>query len=1088
MSTRLTVYRASAGSGKTFTLAVQYIKLLIAAAGGTTYRHILAVTFTNKATAEMKDRILQQLYGIWKNLPSSQRYLDALRTELRQDDPGQLTDEEIRQRAGRALRNILHDYSRFRVETIDSFFQSVLKNLAHELSLTANLQVDLNDKDMLGHAVDSIMGRLHLQPRTLSWILEYVDDRIRNDERWDVSRETKDFARWIFSPAYLAGSEALRAVLDDDKRMAAYRRKLQEIKASATDTLTSAVTHFRDELEARGLVCTDFKTGSTLNTYLNALVEKGFEAEFKPTLQKYLEDPENMLVAAKRTRKEWLEAAAYFQGLLQEIRDFQLSLAEDFNTASLALKHLNPLRLLGCIDEEVTSLTNETNRFLLAKTPILLNDLIDESDTPFIFEKMGTEFHHVMIDEFQDTSTLQWKNFKILLLENLAGGGSNLLVGDVKQSIYRWRNGDWTILNNIGEEMKAQRPLVRQLLYNYRSERRIINFNNAVFEKAARVLDDLHPEGARIRLSEAYQDVKQECPAGKKDEGYVCARFYPNKRKTAEYDWEALMLEDLCQQVTELHRAGVAYSQMAILLRQRKHAAPVVACFAERLPDVKLVSDEAFRLSSSVGVNMLIAALRVLDDPDDKVSLAYLALHYRHDILQQAPDLNHVLLTENPAEGLPEAFTADAERLRLMPLYELQEELFRLFALQQLDKQDAYFFAYFDQVTAYLQDNPSDIRSFLAFWDDQLAAQTIPSGEMEGIRIFTIHKSKGLQFHTVFIPYCHWDVERDKNLASSNDLLWCAPDKEPYNELPLIPVSPCGQMKNSIFRNDYEEEHLQRRVDALNTLYVALTRAEKNLYVWAKAKPEMTESGTVGDLLYAALPTDLPGAVLEEEDITTFTYGSPVGSREATGGPGDNRMEPTYANLPVKMQSFASRIEFKQSNRSEKFIRQTGDDDTPPDTADAAGQNTYIRQGKLLHYIFSTLHTADELEAVLQQCESEGILGREIQKERLRRWVTKGLERPMIADWFSGRYRLYNECSILSTDAETGECVVRRPDRVMTNDREIIVTDFKFGTPRPEYHDQVREYMHLLQQMEPRKAVKGYLWFVYTNKIEEIKG
>lgn len=1086
MHSRLTVYRASAGSGKTFTLAVQYIKLLIATAGGTNYRHILAVTFTNKATAEMKDRILQQLYGIWKSIPSSHRYLEALKAELARDGLNGLTDEDIRLRAGRALRNILHDYSRFRVETIDSFFQSVLKNLAHELSLTANLQVDLNDKEMLGHAVDSIMSRLHLEPRTLSWILEYVDDRINNDDRWDVSRETKDFARWIFSPDYLAGSEALRAVLDNDKRMLAYRRKLHEIKAGTMDTLTSAVAHFREELETRGLVCTDFKTGATLNTYLNALTEKGFDADFKPTLQKYLESPENMLVAAKKKDRQWLDAAAHFQELLQEIRNFQLSLAEDYNTASLALKHLNPLRLLGCIDEEVTSLTNETNRFLLAKTPILLNNLIEESDAPFIFEKMGTEFHYVMIDEFQDTSTLQWRNFKILLLENLAGGGNNLLVGDVKQSIYRWRNGDWTILNNIGEEMKAHRPLIRQLAYNYRSERRIINFNNAVFDNAARLLDGLHPN-ARLKISEAYKDVKQECPAGKKNEGYVCACFYPNKRKTAECDWEALMLENLCDRVSELHRAGVDYSQMAILLRQRKHAAPVVARFAERLPDVKLVSDEAFRLSSSTGVNMLIAALHVLDDPDDKVSLAYLALHYRHDIQQQALDLNEVLIAQNPDEHLPETFTAATERLRLMPLYELQEELFRLFSLEKLEKQDAYLFAYFDQVTAYLQDNPSDIHSFLAFWDEQLSAQTIPSGEMEGIRIFTIHKSKGLQFHTVFIPYCHWDVERDKNTTLSNDLLWCAPGKEPYNELPLIPVSPCGQMKNSIFRDAYEEEHLQRRVDALNTLYVALTRAEKNLFVWAKAKPEITESGTVGDLLCAALPTDLEGAVLEEEDITTFTYGTPVTTQRAAGRETDNRMELSYSNLPVKMRSFASRIEFKQSNRSERFICQAGDEDMP-DTPTAPEQNTYIRQGKLLHYIFSTLHTADELETVLRQFESEGVLGKEIQKERLRKWVTKGLERPMIADWFSGRYRLYNECSILSTDAATGECIVRRPDRVMTDDREIIVTDFKFGKPRPEYHDQVREYMHLLQQMEPQKAVKGYLWFVYTNKIEEIKG
>lgn len=1084
MENRLIVYKASAGSGKTFTLAVQYIKLLIASAGGTAYRHILAVTFTNKATAEMKDRILQQLYGIWKGVPSSEDYLKAVKKELAEDGGDVPTDEEIRRRAGKALRNILHDYSRFRVETIDAFFQSVLKNLAHELSLTANLQVDLNDKEMLGNAVDRIMERLHLDTRTLSWILEYVDDRISNDERWDVSRETKDFARWIFSPAYLKGGAALRTVLDDDKRMMRYRRTLQDIKADAMDKLMSAVEHFREELDTYGICCTDFKSGSTLNTYLNALTEKGFDAEFKLTLERYLETPDNMLVKAKLADDRWQKAAAHFQELLQTVRTFQTSLRTDYNTASLALKYLNPLRLLGVIDEEVSTLTQETNRFLLAKTPILLNDLVEDSDAPFVFEKMGTEFKHVMIDEFQDTSTLQWRNFKILL-ENLVDGRGNLLVGDVKQSIYRWRNGDWTILNNIGKEMAAQRPRIRHLDYNYRSERRIITFNNRLFARAAQLLDDLHPE-APLKLAEAYADVAQQCPEGKEDKGLVRVRFYPNRRKTAEADWEEQMLDDLCEQVDELHRAGVAYAQMAILLRQRRHAAPLVAHFAQRLPEVQLVSDEAFRLSSSVGVNMLIAALRTLDDPDDKVSPAYLALHYHRDVLRTPLSLNELLLTDT-ASHLPAAFVTATERLRLMPLYELQEELFRLFSLQRLDKQDAYFFAYFDQVTAYLQDNPSDLRSFLSFWDEQLAMQTIPSGETDGIRIFTIHKSKGLQFHTVFLPYCHWDVERDKNSSASGDLLWCVPDKAPYDELPLIPVSPCAQMKDSVFREAYEEEHLQRRVDALNTLYVALTRAEKNLLVWGKAKDELTENGTVGDLLRAALPTELEGVTLVEEETLTFTYGQAVTTGKAARQEADNRMEPAYENLPVAMQSFAAAIDFRQSNRSEKFIRQAGEEETDGTPGKEDGQDAYIRQGKLLHYIFSTLHTAADLDAVLRQFESEGVLGKEIQKERLRQWVTRGLERPVIADWFSGRYRLYNECSILSTDAASGEYIVRRPDRVMMSDREIIVTDFKFGRPRPEYHDQVREYMHLLHEMEPQKRVKGYLWFVYTNQIEEIK-
>ncbi len=1083
MSSRLTVYKASAGSGKTFTLAVQYIKLLIETpASASAYRHILAVTFTNKATGEMKDRILGQLYGLWKGIPSSDGYLQALKRAIADEGGTPPPDDEIRERAGKALLSILHDYNRFRVETIDSFFQSVLKNLAHELNLTANLQVDLADKEMLAHAVDRIMDRLHLDPRTLAWIMDYVDERIAGDERWDVTREVKAFATHIFRPAYLQHADALRAALDDDKRINAYRHALRDLRDEALDTLLSAVAHFREELEAHGIACTDFSRGATLNTYLRELEEKHFAAEWKQTLQNYVDDADKMLVAAKRKDPDWVQAAQHFQGLLQELRTFQLSLSAPYHTASLALKHLNPLRLLHLIDEEVTALTTETNRFLLARTPILLNDLIDESDAPFIFERMGTEFRHVMIDEFQDTSTLQWRNFKSLLLENLATGGCNLLVGDVKQSIYRWRNGDWTILNNIAREMRAQHPDIRHLDTNYRSARRIIEFNNRLFTVAAARLDALRPE-APMKLAEAYADVCQQCPPGRPEEGLVRVKFYKSTRGE-DNDWEQEMLTDLADQVEALHTAGLPYKEMAILLRQRSHAAPIIDYFATRLPHAKLVSDEAFLLSASTGIQMLVAAMRLLLDADDRVSAAYLALHYVRDV-RHRPDTVADVLTGEPRQHLPEAFTGAVERLRLLPLYELQEELYRLFSLHELEGQDGYFFTYFDKVTEFLADNPSDLRTFLTYWDEQLCRQSIPGGEVDGIRIFTIHKSKGLQFHTVLAPYCHWAIEKDRALGGGEQLLWCEPHEAPYDELPLLPIAPGKAMKESAFSAEYEEEHLQQRVDSLNMLYVALTRAEKNLLVWCRTKEALHESSTVGDLLYEALPTDIPGADFDEEMPATYTYGEPVGTAPTKTEEADNRMELHYVPQPVRMTSHAADIEFRQSTRSEQFIRQSGDEAEGDEGGTSTTQEAYIQQGKLLHYIFSALRTEADLPALLRQVEDEGILGSHVRREQVERWVRTGLQRPEVADWFSGRYELFNECSILVPD-EKGSYHTRRPDRVMVSEDEIVVTDFKFGRPRPEYHEQVREYMELLRRMQPTKRIRGFLWYVYINKVEEI--
>ncbi len=1093
MSSRLTVYKASAGSGKTFTLAVQYIKLLVGAQNPGTFRHILAVTFTNKATAEMKERILQQLYGLWKGLPSSARYLKELKKELIRDGLT-MDDGEISRRAGEALKAILHDYNRFQVETIDSFFQKVLQNLAHELSLTANLQVDLNDREALGVAVDRIMERLHIEPRTLGWITEYVEDRLQDNDKWDVSGELKSFASEIFKRPYLLNSERLAALLGDDGFMRQLRQTLKALQNDANDRIQSAAAHFLEELEVRGLTCTDFSRGSTLGKYIEALASGKPDAEFKDTLRKYVEDPMNMLVKAKQASPEWREAAGHFSRLLAEVRRFQTKGMTQYNSADLTRKYLNPLRLLSLINVEVTALNNETNRFLLAKTPILLNELVADTDAPFIFEKMGADFRHVMIDEFQDTSVMQWSNFKKLLVENMATGHSNLIVGDVKQSIYRWRGGDWQLLAGIGEEMKDSHPDIRHLNYNYRSEPRIIAFNKAFFPQVAALLDGLTPD-TPPRITEAYADAGQKCPDGKADGGFVRLRFYKNSMRDGD-DWEERMLADLCEQVESLHAAGLPYSQMTILLRKRSYAEPIINCFSRRLPHVRLVSDEAFLLSSSAAVSLINAALRCLADPDDPIPRAYLVLRYRCDVLRDKADLNDLLL--HPSDNLlPAEFVRHADRLRGLPLYELQERLYRLFSLDRLTGQDAYLLTYFDKVTEYVQSNPSDLKSFLAYWDETLAMQSVPAGETDGIRLLTIHKSKGLEFHTVLLPYFHWDIESERaGGPSQRNLLWCTPSEAPYNALPVIPVPLEKRMQDSIFRRDYEEEHLQMRVDALNMMYVAFTRAEKNLLMWGKTRFQLTDSSLLSDLVHAAMPRNLEEAHLTTEElelkkgllqeiVTGFDYGTPVTAfgRHTGQDVPQNRMALQPESVAIGMTSYENPMEFRQSNRSELFIRQAGIDKDAPVADDG---NEYVQTGRLLHYIFSTIHTVADVDRVLLQVEAEGLIGEQRQLNRLRRLVENGLRRPQVADWFSGRYRLYNECSILSADPTDGECIVRRPDRVMVSGNEIIVVDFKFGTPHEEYPRQVREYMDLLAAMHPTATVRGYLWYVYTNQIEEI--
>ena len=448
----LLVYKASAGSGKTFTLAVEYIKHLIL--NPRAYRQILAVTFTNKATAEMKERILQQLYGIWVSDPASEPYLNRIREDLQWKN---LSEDDIRLAAGTALQYMLHDYSRFRVETIDSFFQSVMRNLARELELSPNLNIELNNTEVLSDAVDSLIEKLTPSSPVLAWLLDYINERIADDKRWNVSNEIKRFGWNIFDESYIEQGEGLRQQLKAPNTIKLYRNELREMETEALEQMKGFYDQFIGELEAYALTPEDLKGGARgIGSYFRKLRDGRLSDKdtVNATLKNSLDDAKNWATKTSAQKNEIIRLAeTSLLPLLQDAETFRPRNNKIVNSCRLSLQHLNKLQLLAHIDEEVRELNREHNRFLLSDTNALLHNLVRDGDSSFVFEKIGANIRNVMIDEFQDTSRMQWDNFKILLLEGLSQGADSLIVGDVKQSIYRWRNGDWGILNALGVDM-----------------------------------------------------------------------------------------------------------------------------------------------------------------------------------------------------------------------------------------------------------------------------------------------------------------------------------------------------------------------------------------------------------------------------------------------------------------------------------------------------------------------------------------------------------------------------------------------------------------------------------------------------------
>ncbi len=974
----LTVYRSSAGSGKTRTLAKAYLKLALAQ-GKDYMKHILAVTFTNRATKEMKERIIEYLDDFSNDRKNN--LTDEICKELGMDR------KALQQRSQEVLSAILHEYSQFAISTIDAFFQRVIRSFTREAGLLGNFRLEVDNDIVMDEVIASLLDEVGSEPDLTEWITQFSKASLEEGENWNITRKIKDFSGEITKEQFKRIEEdVLRATPERHKLIRAALHKEEKAFYKAMKELADQALAI---MRAKGITKDDFSHGDTGTAYkyFMEFASERYTDHTKPRIQSALASA-NEWAPKKSLNRQVLTDLAATQ-LIPILKKMTLQNHLGFHTAEAVLKNYYSYGLISDITRKLKSYKEDNNVMLLSDATKFLNGIINESDTPFIYEKVGTYFHHYLMDEFQDTSNLQWKNFIPLLREAWDQGNANLIVGDVKQSIYRFRGGDLELLQHeVANEFGADRIDWQVLNRNYRSEEAIVTFNNTFFaaasEQAAKVVSSPLP-------AEVYHDVVQE--AVKTDApGYVEINFLDRD----EEQWKDKVLGQLPGLFEKFQDLGVALSDVAILVRKNDEGQEVAKHMlqfqnskeAKKGYRYDVVSNESLRLDNAFSVGVLIAALKFLNNPNDDIARGQLAYETSAGVHL---DTLFVKAKENKLnDALPEAFLRRQAQLKRLSLFELTEELIRIFELGVHKRELAYLQAFQDIILEFSAREKTDLSSFLDWWEMYKAKKSIKvSGNVPAANILTLHVAKGLQFKYVIVPFCNWTMSHE----IKSNLLWVSSAEKPFNEIGPVPVPHSSSMEKTLFRDDYEKEKTKLFLDNLNLLYVAFTRAESGLMAFAPRPSEAKEKiSFINDLLYR---------VISEGSAFSDNWN---GSKYQTGNlnkPGESKRDSIQA---IQMDRYAScdwRKKLVIKREGSEFFNDT-----------ISEKRTRINHGIVIHKILSLISYKTEAQAVLDGFFLERAMLPE-EREAITKSVMSIMEHPVIGQWFTKDWEVMTEQLIL---------------------------------------------------------------------------
>ena len=1050
---RAKILNASAGSGKTYQLAYKYVHDTVEQP--TRYRHILAVTFTNKATEEMKTRILKEIHALASGAASS--YLEPLCRELGMDAA------TVRRRAREVRSHILHDYSHFTVLTIDTFFQRILRAFIKELGIDLNYTVEIETAPVLAQGADTLIEQIASDSGLQRWMSDFVQERIDEGLKWDIRESILTLGAELFKErnretlAAARPREELRRIVGRMSAEAA--RSREELRRTAAEAVGI--------IAAAGCSVADFPYR-----------EKGFAAWFYAVAGGSTDRYGSRVEAACTDDARWGKAGTPSQRLRPQLQSLLRRLCELYernvrlwNTCDLLRENYRSFALLSDLYARVQELCDAQNTMLLSETKYVLSEFIGHNDAPFIYEKVGNRFDRFMIDEFQDTSVKEWENFLPLLRNAMAQAAPDetavLLVGDIKQSIYRWRGGDWRLLHGAAREaLGAADTQVVALQENYRSLPVVVEFNNRIIERIVRsdndelnrtlseaaARGDLSPQTAAEltnTLADAYRDHAQQPRRTGAHPGYVSVETFDERPPVVE-------------RICELLDRGFRPGDIMILVRGATDGAKVAAElleFKRRNTEERyrfdVMTQEALVVGNAPVASFIAAALRLALNPDDSLHRAV----YNH-YLGRAFD--------RPLDDEERTFFRS---IRLLSPEEAFERIVMRHDIAGDRRQTAYLQAVHEQIIAFCSSKIADIPLWLQWWDSTGSGRSLSvEASASAVEITTVHKAKGLEKSAVLIPYCSWQL--DPKAGGVTNIVWAAARGD-GSDAGCVPVRFRQSMAESGFSEEFYREKVYAHVDNINLLYVALTRAKESLHVFLPRR----SARTVGALLRQSIPTEGDRALLDglegrcscTERGERFEFGEfagPVAERGTASG-GRHVVLERYAT---------SQADLRLRLPSQRYFEEE-------DEVELSPRNF----GILMHRAFEQADDEEQIRRAVERMTADGTLS-EAEAQTLRETIARALEHPVVHEWFGGGWqRVRNEQEIiLPSEASAGERTIRRPDRVMTAGRRAVVVDYKFGRHEAaRYRRQIREYCDLLRQMG-YTDVEGYLWYVQRGNIEKV--